>query len=212
MHFLRIAVLLCICVCIGIDGKAQTVSCPPNIDFENGNLNNWQFYTGSCCPINTPTLSGPQANRHVLTTGAAVDPYGGFPIVSPGGGSHSLKLGNNSTGAQAEKARYYIHVPANVNNYSLIYRYAVVFQDPGHWPSEQPRFEVKAYDSSTGAPLACNQFTYVAASNLPGFMLSSVGNQVYYRPWSTGSLDLSGMAGKTVIVDFASGDCLLQAH
>jgi len=187
-------------------------SCPPNIDFEQGNTNNWLFYTGVCCPISTPTLSGPVATRHTLTFGTATDLYGGFPILAPGGGQYSLKLGNSSTGAQAERARYFVRVPTGVNNYSLIYRYAVVLQNPNHSAADQPRFEVKAYDSATGAGLSCGQFSYVSSSSMPGFSLSSIGSQVYYKSWSTASLDLSGQGGKTIAVDFASGDCDLSGH
>lgn len=191
----------------------QPLICPPNIDFEAGSLSNWTFYTGNCCPINTPVLSGAVANRHTLVNGTALDQYGNFPIVSPnGGGSHSLKLGNNANGGQAEKARYYIHVPANQNNYSLIYRYAVVFQNPNHAANIQPRFDVNVYDSTTNTPLACNQFTYVSSANLPGFQLSPTGTQVWYKPWTTGTLDLSGLAGKTIIVDFTTADCGAGGH
>lgn len=213
MGILRIAVLTC---CISaftlLKLFSQTVSCPTNIDFELGNFTNWRLYTGTCCAINTPTLSGAVANRHVITSGTANDPYGGFPIVSPGSGSYSLKLGNNSVGAQAERARYHVKVPAGINDYSLIFRYAVVFQDPSHTTPQQPRFEVKAYDSATNAIVNCSQFTYVATSNLPGFTLSSSGSNVWYRNWSTASIDLSGYAGRTVIVDFATGDCALGGH
>jgi gliding motility-associated-like protein len=188
--------------------KSQAVYCPPNIDFENGNYGYWKFYTGSCCPISTPTL-GQVNGRHTLTSGAAVDPVGGFPILAPGGGSYSLKLGNASTNSQAERASYFVHVPAGVNNYSLIYRYAVVFQDPGHTAADQPRFEVKAYDSATNITVPCTQYTYVAGSNLPGF---TCVNSKCYRSWATASLNLTGLAGKTIIVSFATGDCDQGAH
>lgn len=192
--------------------RAQAIFCPPNLDFEQGNLSNWSFYTGTCCPIVANTLSGPVNNRHVLTSGTNLDPYGGFPVVAPGGGSYSLKLGNNSTGRQAERARYYIHVPAATGTYIFIYRYAVVFQDPGHTSASQPRFEVKAYDSLTQDTISCNQFTYVASSNLPGFTKSTSSGNVYYKPWTTATIDLSGYNGRTVAIDFASGDCNLGGH
>ena len=111
---------------VSIKTHAQ-FSCPTNIDFEQG-LGNWSFYTGSCCPINASNMTMPVVNRHTLTSGTGTDPYGGFPIVAPGGGLQSLKLGNSSTGAQAEKASYTFTVPAGVNNYSLVYRYAVVLK------------------------------------------------------------------------------------
>jgi gliding motility-associated-like protein len=215
---MRYSVIVFFCLWISVVERSlgQSISCPPNIDFELGNLNNWVLYTGSCCPISTPAL-GAVANRHTITSGAGVDPYGGFPIVAPGG-NYSLKLGNSINGAQAERARYYVHVPAGINNYSLIFRYAVVFEDPGHTAAEQPRFEVKGYDSTTGLPIPCAQFTFVASSVLPGFNNSPIpgpgqGNPVVrYKAWSTASINLSGYAGKTVAVDFASGDCGLTGH
>ncbi len=192
--------------------NAQSYTCPPNLDFESGNFNYWELYTGSCCPILTITMSGPVAGRHTITSGTGVDPFGGFPVVAPGGGVYSLKLGNSSTGRQAERARYWVHVPAGVNNYSVIFRYAVVFEDPGHLAVEQPRFEVKAIDSLTGNIIPCSDFTYIATSSLPGFSLSNVGSDVWYKSWTTASINLSGYAGRTVAVDFASGDCDLGAH
>ena len=195
---------------IAVACSAQ-MTCPPNIDFEQG-LGNWLFYTGSCCPINANTFSGPIVNRHTLTTGTGTDPYGNFPIVAPGGGLRSLKLGNNSVNAQAERARYYVKVPAGVNNYSLLFRFAVVFENPGHVAADQPRFEIKAYDSLTNAILPCVNFTYVATANIPGFALSPTGNNVWYRPWTTGMINLSGYGGKTIAIDFASGDCNLGGH
>ncbi|MCB0696231.1 MAG: gliding motility-associated C-terminal domain-containing protein [Chitinophagaceae bacterium] len=197
-----------------VAGKAgaQTVYCPPNLDFELGNLSNWQFFVGNCCPISANTATAPLNNRHVLTSGTNTDPYGGFPIVSPGGGSYSLKLGNTNVNSQSEKARYYIHVPNTSGDYIFLYRYAVVFENPGHQPSQQPRFEVNAYDSATGAPVPCNQFTYISSASLPGFQLSNVGRNVYFKPWTTATINLTGYAGKTVALDFASGDCALGAH
>ncbi len=192
--------------------QAQVVYCPPNIDFESNNFSNWYLYIGSCCPINTPTLSGPVATRHTITNVASIDMYGGFPVVDPSKGLYSLKLGNRQTSAQAERARYYLRVPNNLNNYSLLLKYAVVLENPSHQPKEQPRFEVKAYDSITNIPISCAQFSFVASSVLPGFILSSLYPNVYYKPWSTASLNLSGYAGRTVAVDFASGDCSLGLH
>ena len=209
----RLTILLLINLLLySIYTNAQTVSCPPNIDFEAGNFNNWNLYTGTCCPISTGTLSGAITGRHTLMSGSATDFYGGLPVVAPSGGVYSLKLGNSSTGAQAERARYYVRVPSGVNNYSIIFRYAVVFEDPSHTASEQPRFEVKAYDSATNTVIPCSHFTYVASSSIPGFTLSGMGLNVYYKSWTTASLNLSGYAGRTVAVDFASGDCDLGAH
>ncbi|WP_276134909.1 T9SS type B sorting domain-containing protein [Polluticoccus soli] len=200
--------------CFSSYGQTSIV-CPPNIGLEMGNFTNWKLYTGSCCPINANTLqAGPVNNRHVITSGTGVDPYGGFPIVAPGGGVYSMRLGNDNVNSQAERARYYVQVPAGVNNYSIIFRYAVVFEDPGHDTSEQPRFEVKAYDSATNIIVPCSYFKFVASSALPGFLQagSTSTSTIWYKSWTTASIDLSNYAGRTVAVDFASGDCSLGAH
>ncbi|MCC7030213.1 MAG: gliding motility-associated C-terminal domain-containing protein [Chitinophagaceae bacterium] len=47
---------------------------------------------------------------------------------------------------------------------------------------------------------------------MPGFKNSALDSTILYRDWSTASIDLSGYAGKTIIVEFASGDCLLGGH
>jgi len=210
--FRKALLVMCFFALYTVPAMAQTIPCPPNIDFETGTLANWEFYTGSCCPINTPTLSGPVNNRHTLTSGTGTDAYGGFPVVAPGGGNYSFKLGNNGTGAQAERARYYIHVPVGANNYSFQYAYAVVFEDPSHPVAQQPRFEITVRDSATGVEDDCAEQFFVAGGVLPGFSLSTVGNNVWYKPWSNGTIDLSAFAGKTVIVDFATGDCAASGH
>lgn len=211
MDKLRVLSLLSfVLILCGFNGYTQT-ACPTNIGFELGDFTNWTLSSGTCCPINTPN-NGAINGRHVITSGTSTDPYGGFPIVAPGSGVYSLRLGNQATGAKSERATYKLQVPNNINNYSLIFRYAVVFQDPGHQPADQPRFEVKAYDSATGNIINCSQYTYIATSNLPGFSKSTTSNQIWYKPWTTASLDLSGFAGRTVYIDFANGDCDLGAH
>ncbi len=185
----------------------------PNIDFETGTYANWLYYTGTCCPIVTPSggTSTPASGEHTLTSGSTTDPYGGFPIVSPWGGSYSLKLGNDSRGGDAERCRYFVHIPTGSASYSLLYHYAAVLEDAGHTPSEQPRMQVKAYDSATGTIIPCDSFYYVATGSLPGF--TRVGSSdVYYKPWTMGNLKLNGLGGHTIVVDFAVSDCGYGGH
>ena len=210
MHVRNFTLLLFIALFFNTQSRAQNF-CPSNVDLELGNFTNWILYTGTCCPINMTNI-GQVNNRHEITSGSATDPFGGFPIVAPGSGNYSIKLGNWSVFSEAERVRYYVQVPANVNNYSLIYRYAVVFQDPGHSPAEQPRFQVRAFDSITNVTLPCAEYTYISTSNLPGFQVSSTTADVLYKSWTTATLDLSGWGGHTVAVEFSTGDCALGAH
>ena len=192
----------------------QPPSCQPNMDFEYGNLSNWVFFNGLAAagtPYTVLTLSPspPVSGREDLTSGVTLDPYGLFPVV--GAGSYSCKLGHDTINYCAEMARYQIHVPPGVS-YSIYYHYAVVLEDGGHPASGQPRFEVSAYDSVTGLPIACAHFNYITSSSLPGFKLSKTGFSVYYKPWSLGSMNLTAYGGKTVTIDFIAADCGFGGH
>src|SRR4051812_33666792 len=107
-------------------GKSQnntTLAGPcTNIDFEAGNMSGWTrssgFHPGynatGCCP----NTNGQQ----VIMTGTGVDPYGGFPVVFPGG-SFSVRLGNNGVNGQADRLEQTFFVSSSNANFT--YRYAV---------------------------------------------------------------------------------------
>ncbi len=208
---MKLRTLLTLCM-IALGNITYGQFLPPNIDFETGTTSNWEYYTGTCCPIATPSGTLPVAGRHTLTTGATTDYFGGFPIVSPTGGGFSLKLGNSSTGGESEKARYNVNVPTGGGNYRLIYHYAIVLEDPGHSPAGQPRMQIVAYDSATGLALPCDSFYYVSSSSIPGFSTSTVDTNVHYLPWKTGTVNFSGYGGRTVALDFLTGDCDYGGH
>lgn len=200
--------------------SAQTYVCEPNLDFELGNLTKWNFYEGT---YSGGTLSifptTPYLGKHELMglMPGVTDYYGKFPVV--GDGLFSLKLNHDTNLYNTDAADYHVHVPACPSGsctYSLIYRYAVVFEDPGHGSTDQPRFMVEVKDSATGSPLLCNTFTFVASSVLPGFQTSTVrdlfGLYPYYKPWTAGSIDLTPYAGKTMIVKFVATACGAGGH
>jgi hypothetical protein len=85
-------------------------SYPPNLDFELGNFQNWQCYTGNVSVsggVNTITVSptAPIAGRHdiIPATNTSNDQYGNFPVHCPNGSGFSIKLGNNSSNAKAQR-------------------------------------------------------------------------------------------------------------
>jgi gliding motility-associated-like protein len=184
---------------------AQTSSSCTNSDFELGNFSNWSAETGWCCPITT-VPSGIIANRHTITTGG-IDPYslGQIPTVFPGG-AHSARLGNDHVNSQAEKLKYTFDVTAQTDLF--IYRYAVVMQDPGHPPGDQPRFEISVQDQS-GQPIGCGTYNVVADSTIPGFQNNGIFR---FKTWTTVGIDLSAYIGQTVTIVFATGDCAQGAH
>ncbi len=199
--------------------------CPPNIDFENGNFNGWTCYTGSVASVDSVNQitfnnsGGPVFNRHTMYSsnpGAGLDEYGGFPKNCPNGSGISIKLGNNSAGREAEGVSYDFTIPANANTYNLIYNYAVVFQDPGHHVSEQPRLDLLVQNLTDGYPIMCSSFSFFAnGSPLPGFQLSPNpgGNTpVWFKSWTAVSINLDNLAGKTIRLFFKTADCTFRVH
>jgi gliding motility-associated-like protein len=199
-------------------GQAQTAICPPNIDFEVGDFSNWQCFTGSTFVnngINVISLSpsAPTANRHEIVTAASGnDPFGNFPKLCPNGGQNSVKLGNSGTSNQAEGISYTFQIPADADTFSLTYYYAVVFEDPNHSLPQQPRFFVSAYDVLTGNLINCASYNYISNGAIPGFLQASSGNNVLYKDWTPASIDFSGLAGRTVRVEFKTADCTVGGH
>ncbi len=184
-----------------------------NSDFETGTLNGWLGKTGNCCPIFT-SPSGIVNGRHTIMSGTGTDPNtcDMVTVVSPGG-LYSARVGNDQTGAEAETLSYTITVtPASS---LFIYKYAVVLQDPGHSPSEQPRFQVRVLNS-IGQLIdpTCGQYTVVAGVGLAGFQtcFTVSGGEVRYRDWTTVGLNLSSFLGQTLTIEFETGDCSLGAH
>jgi gliding motility-associated-like protein len=187
-----------------------------NINFNNGNLNSWYGTTGlsltgvtnALTPNYSSTGYGLVNSRQTIMTGGN-DPCAGFPRVDPQGGSFSVRLGNNNVNSQAEQLLQTFMV--SESNNSFTYRYAVVFEDPGHASHEQPFFRALLRDQN-GNIIPCSDFVVSAAADLPGFFNSTTCTGVVYKPWSTVNVDLTNYIGQQVTVEFTTGDCSQGAH
>lgn len=186
---------------------SQPLSSCANADFEFGNFNNWVAKTGWCFPItmvNTGTVMG----RHTIMSAGGNDPYsmGLIPFVPPGAGSHTVRLGNDNVGSEAEQLIYAFTVTAA--NALFIYRYAVVLEDPGHPPADQPRFTINVFDQQ-GVTIPCGTYNVVSSGSILGF----VNNGDYrIKPWATVGIDLSAYIGQTVRIEFTTADCGWGGH
>jgi gliding motility-associated-like protein len=201
-----------------------------NIGYDDGTLSGWIGTAGAVTigaagaptPNYTPLYYSTSATQHVVTSGAGVDPIGGFPIVNPAGGSNSLRLGDygifGTTGQYGPSG-----IPGNggatleqkftvtASNALFVYYYAVVIQDAGtnHTPQEQPFFKTDVFDCS-GNAVACGQYLVTGGPGIPGFV--SAGNGVYYKNWSPVAVDLTPYIGTCVTVRYTVGDCTRGAH
>jgi len=111
-----------------------------NIDFESGNLNGWSTSTGYNPAYNALGCCQNAGGAQTIVSVAGVDACGGFPLVAAGG-NFSVRLGNNGTGGIADRLEQTFSVTSANANFT--YRYAVVFQDPGHATADQPKFEIE---------------------------------------------------------------------
>ena len=194
--------------------------CPPNLDFEDGSLSNWQCLSGNASSnfgknYITLTNSIPLAGRHeIISASTAIqkDPFGNFPTRCPYGGKYSVKLGNDQVGKEAEGISYTFTIPTNVDTLTFTYFYAVVFEDPRHDTFDQPRFFVTAYDVQTGDVINCASYDYVSTARLPGFTVSKVNPNVLFKDWSPVSLQFFGLNGREVRLEFKTADCTLGGH
>ena len=198
----------------------QFIPCPPNIGFDFGNFTNWDCFVGNVTAVGTANVvtvnpSPPTPNRHVIyprATPSNLDPYGLFPTNPPDGSGYAIKLGNNVNGAEAERIRYMINVPTNAVDYSITYRYAVVFQDPGHQRFEQPRLSAKLRDVAANTYLPCSSWEFISDDTIPGFFDSPVDANIKCKAWTPVFINLSAYAGKTLELEFTTVDCVLGAH
>ncbi len=199
-----------------LNAQVNQGNCPVNIDFELGDFTNWTAFIGSASNAAAMTTTPPVNNRHTIlnraTSTGINDLYGGFPVLCPDGSGYTVKLGNNSTGNQAERLRYRFTVPSVSGQYSMVLYYAVVFQNPNHSAAQQPKFDVKVYDFVTGGEVGCSSYSFVATSSLPGFQTSPQGAGILYRDWTPLTIDLSTSIGKDVVVEFTTFDCTPGGH
>jgi gliding motility-associated-like protein len=200
--------------------------CPPNIDFETGTFDNWQCYVGSVSAQgNTNVISlvktnGPVYNQHTMysanTNAGEVDFFGGFPVICPNGSGYSIRLGNNTGGGQAEGISYEFTIPPGRDIYSLIYHYAVVFQDPNHQEFQQPRLEIEVTNVTDNTVITCSSLTFIPFGPvLPGFFVSATQQDttnVWCKDWSAVSINLDKNAGKTIRLSFKTADCTFTRH
>ncbi len=194
---------------------SQSAGCT-NSDFEQGDFTNWTGQTGTCCPINTPTngLSTAAMNandgvgRHVImSNGNDPNTCNVVPRVSPGS-IYSARLGNSAVNNQAEKLRYQFTITPQ--SALIIYKYAVIMEDPGHTAADQPRFEARLIDQN-GNDIPCTYYLVVAGSGTSGFSTCN-SSGAKYKNWQTIGVDASAYLGQTVTLEFSTGDCQQGAH
>jgi gliding motility-associated-like protein len=179
-----------------------------NIDFESGTLSGWNSTSGYNPLYNAAGCCQNAGGAQTVTSGTGADPCSGIPVVAPGG-SFSVRLGDNGVNGAADRLEQTFSVTNSNANFT--YRYAVVFEDPGHAINDQPKFEIEMLDSN-GVQIPCTYYNVAAGQNIPGFVSSPNCANVVYKPWTNVSVDLASYIGQNVTIRFTTFDCSLGGH
>lgn len=205
-----VAGLLLANVAVAQDGPCEACG---NVGFERGSFCGWEGYHGSTSkPMDnhgfiTGTIND-TISRHTLMTKGNYDPkVPSLPCVNPNGGVYSVRLGNSNIHKEAEALSYTFVVDSSNTNF--VYNYAVVFQDPGHDPSEQPYFSVYM-ESSDGTRINCASYQVSAQQGLAGF--HNAGDDIIYKDWTAVSIPLQDFIGDTMTIFFVNKDCSRGQH
>lgn len=184
-----------------------------NLDFEDGNMAGW-------------TTTG----DFQIMSGTATDPFGGFPVVFPGG-NFSLRLNDNNTscsgptqktGFKSSAAHNIIITPSNTmiivnfaaatlafphpQNASAFFK--IEFLDQFNVPIPTPTFSAM-YASPPNAIVSTSSSTYFNSSLQGAQICSTIGNYpVIYFPWQAQAFNMSSYIGQTISIKLTANWCL----
>ena len=155
--------------------------------------------------------SASNLSRHTVHYDRSETDYytGGQLYTVPEGYCTSVRLGNWSTGSEAESITYTLNV--DTADYDmLLLKYAAVLEDPNHTPDEQPRFTFLITDVNGDTISPCYNADFIANSNL-GWNTGS-RYDILWKDWTTVGVDLSPMHGQNIRIKLTSYDCDQSGH
>ncbi len=183
-----------------------------NLDFEEGTTAGWNGFSGYACTNPEPCNLYSDLNQHYILNSGYDALVGGtaLPVVAPGGGAYSLRLGNTVNGGNAARlTQTFLVTPANS---AFTLKYAVVLEDPGssHTDPQRPYFKVSMIDGN-GNTIPCADYQVMAKPPIQDF--TRVGlTSFYYRPWTVVAIPLTTYIGQNVTVQIDVSDCSLGGH
>ena len=199
-------------------GASGQVDCS-NIGFEQGNTSGWTLSYGTVADANMKVVyqgetSGTHANEHYVTSaGDGNDPkVPSISMVAPGS-THSIRLGNTTTGTHF--SRLHTEYLVTADNTLFQYQFAVLLQNTGsgnqnHASYQKPGFNILIFDSN-GDELSCSNYDIQLQGNntVNGF---STSGDIQYRPWTTGAIDLRNYIGKKITIVVTAHGCTQRGH
>lgn len=128
--------------------------------------------------------------------------FGQLPMIPPGE-TYSVRLGNSSTGSEAESIS--VDITIDTNNFDLlILKYAAVLKDFGHAAVDQPRFKYEILDINNNAiDPNCFSMMFIASPSL-GWHQAGI---VLYKDWTHVGIDVTPFHNQTIRVRLTTFDC-----
>ncbi len=187
-----------------------------NASFEKSTFEGWELFEGPYSNPFTRSISdeksinqGSNSFVQLAHSSAAIDFYSEESVKNPFGGDYVVKLGNHSPNAKGYGLRYTFQVDSNSNVFS--YFYSVVLEDPQHVEEDQPFFKISVF-AENGEEIECGAYEVYANGDVPGFLPSLQGEDIYYKPWSAVAIPLNDYFGQEVTIQFQVKDCARGDH
>ncbi|MCE3227642.1 MAG: large protein, partial [Bacteroidetes bacterium] len=176
------------------------------------------------------------ADINMITSAYGNDPVGGFPGKDPNGGLYSVRLGgfdintDDGDGYLCASQKWNYWGPANgeylektitvsAANSLLSFDFAVVLNDGGHPNGQQPYFHVFVTNTAGVVLSSCTQYYVQAAAGVPpagftnsGFVNTYDGSLLYYKGWTSNSINLTPYIGSNVKIRFVAAGCSNGGH
>jgi PKD repeat protein len=212
----------------GAPGDHVCITCQ-GIGVEYG-WSNWDGFEGfnDNLGLSFGMPASPSQPRFDITSGSGIDPLTPgnnpgdppIPLVAPGFGSHSIRLGEpNTPGYGAERLVFPFTV--GTADTSFVYTYAFVMENPSniepqHNDVNMPYVEFMIIDQN-GDTIDCAYRRYQANETFPGQYSCNGPGQPgtiipLYKPWTTVGVNLSAYIGQNLTVVITNADCQLGGH
>ncbi len=193
--------------------QTQTGWCFIN-DFELNNVEGFRTYTSHYYGGNgydTFQSIVPRNTREKVTSGS-FDPYVSVLYdIATNGGTHSLKLGNDSVDREADRITYMYPVTTTSSLFNM--NYSLVFQDAGHPLYQQPHTLYRLYRGKIFSDWdLIDMFNKVADRFDPFFREIAGSYGIVYTPWNCVKRNLIKRLGQTICVDIITTDCAGLSH
>ncbi len=154
------------------------------------------------------------SSRHsVIVDKNSTDYYTNYLLKQvPEGEKASIKLGNSSTGAEAESISYDYSVDTNQFD-MLTLKYAVVLQNPDHTLENQPRFTLEILDNEGNLIDSTCAFADFYASGELGWNQNTYNNStIIWKDWTTVGVDIAPYHGEDIKIRLTTYDCKDGGH